>query len=183
MTERKMFDVERPWWLLPRGAIHPGWWVAVFAAIVWSDILGGLEHFPLLYTIPVGLAGWYSGRWAALLLAGAVAIFRLAFEAATLTDFVGIGLMTTARGIVVLFIGLWFARLSEVERALDRRVRALERMLPICSFCKSIRNEAGEWERIDTFISRRSDVEFTHSFCPSCGAAHYGSDVTADATG
>jgi hypothetical protein len=48
VDERKVFDSARPWWLLPPGHIHPAWWVAVFAAIVASDYLGGIEFFPLL---------------------------------------------------------------------------------------------------------------------------------------
>ncbi|MCM3878836.1 MAG: hypothetical protein ND807_01895 [Vicinamibacterales bacterium] len=167
----------RPWWLLPPGRIHPAWWVAACAGILWSDYLGGLEYFPLLYAVPVALAAWYSGRGTAMALAVAVPVARLVFllELPSQAGLVSsLGLTTIARGIVVFFIGLWFARLSEVEHALDRRVQVLEGMLPICSFCKSIRNESGEWERLDTYISRKSEVQFTHGFCPSCGAVHYG---------
>jgi hypothetical protein len=46
-------------------------------------------------------------------------------------------------------------------------------MLPICSFCMNIRNDAGEWERMETYISRRSEAQFSHGVCPSCTARHY----------
>jgi hypothetical protein len=77
------------------------------------------------------------------------------------------------RGGVVLVIALWFARLADLERELSRQVKILEGLLPICSFCKSIRNENGQWECLETFISRRSEAEFSHGVCPSCGAANY----------
>ena len=65
------------------------------------------------------------------------------------------------------------ARLSEYERDLHRYVQRLEGMLPICAFCKSIRDQAGAWVPLETFIAERSDAEFTHSVCPSCGRTHY----------
>jgi hypothetical protein len=93
-----------------------------------------------------------------------------------------LGATTIARGVVVFFIGLWFARLSDTERALDRRVRVLEGLLSICSFCKSIRNEDGEWERLEAYITRKSEAKFSHGFCPSCGASHYSGFLEADRT-
>jgi hypothetical protein len=183
MEERNVLDAARPWWLLPPGQIHPAWWVAVFAAIVGSDYFGGIEFFPLLYAVPVVLAAWYSGRQSAMALAVAVPLLRVA-TLAEMPDLPGatwtLGATTVARGVVVFFIGLWFARLSEVERTLDRRVRVLEGLLSICSFCKSIRNEAGEWERLEAFITRKSEAKFSHGFCPSCGASHYDGFLDAD---
>jgi hypothetical protein len=81
--------------------------------------------------------------------------------------------MTAARGVVILVMALWFAQLAEHERQLLRYVVKLEGLLPICSVCKSIRNEAGAWEPLETFISSRSDADFTHGLCPDCVAHHY----------
>ena len=183
MTDKNVFDAVRPWWLLPPGQIHPVWWVAMCAAIASSDYIGGIEFFPLLYAIPVVLAGWYAGRGTAVALAVAVPLIRLAalVEMPAIAGATwGLAATIIARGVVVFFIGLWFARLSEVERALDRRVRVLEGLLSICSFCKSIRNEDGEWERLEAFITRRSEAKFSHGFCPSCGASHYGGFLDTD---
>ena len=65
------------------------------------------------------------------------------------------------------------ADLSEHERALTRYVQRLEGLLPICAFCKSIRNKDEQWEPLETFISTRSDAEFSHGFCPTCVKTHY----------
>jgi hypothetical protein len=81
--------------------------------------------------------------------------------------------MTILRVVVISVMALWFARLSEHERALDEEVRALKGLLPICSFCKSIRNDAGEWENLERYISKRSATEFSHGICPSCHKIHY----------
>ena len=54
------------------------------------------------------------------------------------------------------------------EHALHRRVEQLEGLLPICAFCKSIRNKAGNWEPIETYISERSHATFSHGICPDC---------------
>jgi hypothetical protein len=84
-----------------------------------------------------------------------------------------LALATALRGIVIVFLALWFARLAEFERALQTRVKVLEGLLPICTFCKNIRNEGGDWERLEKFISRRSEAEFSHGICPSCAEKHY----------
>ena len=59
------------------------------------------------------------------------------------------------------------ARVLELEDALAR-VRRLERLLPICSYCKKIRDEQNHWHRIETYISRHSDTEFSHGICTEC---------------
>jgi hypothetical protein len=83
-------------------------------------------------------------------------------------------------------MALWIARLSEHERALTRYVQRLEGLLPICAFCKSIRNTDDQWEPLETFISTRSDAEFSHGFCPTCVKTHYehlSADVVDDRIG
>jgi len=60
--------------------------------------------------------------------------------------------------------------ISELETALAR-VRTLEGLLPICAVCKNIRDEQGEWQRVEAYIAARSDAQFTHGYCPGCAAA------------
>ena len=167
----------RPWWLLPPGRIQPLWWVALGALMLWVDFLTSESaHFPVGYVIPIILVAWYSGTWPAVSLAIAVPVFRLLFlvrPGRAADDMVPLALATAFRGAVIVILALWFARLAAFERALERRVKVLEGLLPICSFCKNIRNEAGEWERMEGYISRRSEAQFSHGVCPSCTATHY----------
>lgn len=69
------------------------------------------------------------------------------------------------------------ARLKVAERIahLQAEVNQLSGLLPICSFCKKIREEAEEgslklpeWVPIEAFVSQRVDASFTHSICPDC---------------
>jgi len=169
--------VIRPWWLLPEGRVRPVWWVLIGVAFLAIDYLAGPEsQFPVLYVIPVILAGWYSGRKPAAWLATAVPLFHLGVVLYTLPpgrNTTLLAIMTVARGVVVLIMALWFARLAEHERQLLRYVVKLEGLLPICSMCKSIRNERGVWEPLEAFISQRSDADFTHGLCPNCLRRHY----------
>jgi len=159
------------------GQLNPLWWVGIGAILIWLDYVAGLDaQFPALYVIPVTLAAWYSGRWSAVGLAVAVPVTHVGFlmalwkPAGSLIAVVG---PTMLRGAIILVMALWFARLAEHERKVHRYVKRLEGLLPICSFCKSIRNKAGEWEPIEAFIADRSDAEFSHSFCKNCGKLHY----------
>jgi two-component system, response regulator PdtaR len=52
-------------------------------------------------------------------------------------------------------------------------VQVLSGLLPICSGCKKIRNDEGYWSQVEEFISRRSDIRFTHSLCPGCARRLY----------
>ena len=172
-----MTRTTRPWWLLPPGRIHPLWWVALGAGMLWVDYLTfESANFPVFYVVPVILAAWYSGMWPALGLAIAVPVFRLMFlvlPQSSPGQMTGVALATAFRGVVIAFLALWFARLAEFERSLERRVKILEGMLPICSYCKNIRNDKGDWERMEAYISRRSEAEFSHGICPSCSQKHY----------
>lgn len=61
---------------------------------------------------------------------------------------------------------------EELEKKVTE-VHALHGILPICSFCKRIRNEQGEWEQLESYIHHHSAASFSHSFCQQCAAKHY----------
>ena len=58
-------------------------------------------------------------------------------------------------------------RVRSLEEALAN-VKALQTLLPMCAYCKSIRNDDNYWEKVETYFSEHSNVSFTHSYCPSC---------------
>jgi len=70
------------------------------------------------------------------------------------------------------------ARIVELQTSLARRVRELEEalasvrllqgLLPICSYCKKIRNDQNYWQQVDAYISEHSDAVFSHGICPDC---------------
>ena len=58
-------------------------------------------------------------------------------------------------------------RVRSLEEALAN-VKALQTLLPMCAYCKSIRNDHNYWEKVETYFSQHSNVSFTHSYCPNC---------------
>jgi DNA-binding response OmpR family regulator len=67
------------------------------------------------------------------------------------------------------FAELW-TRLRVAERILKytRQVRQLEELLPICSYCKKIRDDQNYWQQMEGYINARTGSEFSHSVCPDC---------------
>lgn len=61
-------------------------------------------------------------------------------------------------------------RVAELETALSR-VKQLQGLLPICSYCKKVRDDHNYWQQVDSYISKHSEVEFSHSICPTCYAS------------
>ena len=64
-------------------------------------------------------------------------------------------------------------RLSDRVQALEEalaKVKRLQGLLPICSYCKRIRSDENFWAQVEAYIAEHTDVQFTHSICPSCYA-------------
>ena len=57
--------------------------------------------------------------------------------------------------------------IGELEVALAK-IKTLRGLLPICSSCKSIRDDKGYWNQLETYLGDHSDAEFSHSVCPRC---------------
>jgi phosphoserine phosphatase RsbU/P len=66
------------------------------------------------------------------------------------------------------------ARLTVAERILGLReeLSALEGLLPICSYCKRIRDAEGAYGSLERYIEQRSGAEFSHGICPDCYEKH-----------
>jgi DNA-binding response OmpR family regulator len=58
-------------------------------------------------------------------------------------------------------------RVRELENSLAQ-IRQLQGMLPICAWCKNIRNDGNYWQTVETYIAAHADVRFTHGICPPC---------------
>jgi len=52
-------------------------------------------------------------------------------------------------------------------------VKTLQGILPICMHCHKIRNDQQSWERLEKYIAKHSDAEFSHGLCPECLEKHY----------
>ncbi len=66
--------------------------------------------------------------------------------------------------VVVVTVGMAFML---VER-LQGRVTALESILPICAYCKKVRDDDNNWTQIECYLSERDSTQFSHGVCPDC---------------
>lgn len=92
-----------------------------------------------------------------------------------LSAILAIGIMNSRRvreGIVSrLALEAALAELNEKNEELRgaiSRINKLEGILPICASCKKIRDENGDWQHVETYITGRSNAEFSHGCCPEC---------------
>jgi len=71
-------------------------------------------------------------------------------------------------------------RIADLEAALAR-VKQLQGLLPICSYCKKVRDDQNYWQQVESYISKHSEVEFSHSICPTCFDRVMGKKVMGEA--
>ena len=62
--------------------------------------------------------------------------------------------------------------IEKLQTALSE-IKTLSGLLPICSFCKKIRDDKGYWKQIEVYIQDHSDAAFSHSICRDCAKEHY----------
>ena len=70
------------------------------------------------------------------------------------------------------------AQLVELQQALTQHVKELEEallnvkqlsgLLPICSYCKKIRDDQNYWTQVESYVGKHSEAKFSHSICPEC---------------
>lgn len=60
----------------------------------------------------------------------------------------------------------------ELQDALGE-INSLRGILPLCSYCKDIRNDKGYWEKVDVYIQHHSQADISHSICPNCAQKHF----------
>lgn len=58
-------------------------------------------------------------------------------------------------------------RVRQLEDALTS-VKTLQGLLPICSYCKKVRDDQNYWHRVETYIAGHSEIRFSHGVCPDC---------------
>jgi hypothetical protein len=147
-------------------------WVIASAVILLLDyVTGPFIQFPILFIVPVAIATAAHGLSGGVGIAILLPLMRLSFflrwepQSSWAMEWVD------ALVDVVILSG-FAVTIDQIVRQ-QRQIKVLERMLPICSFCKRIRDQDGEWHRIEAFISERSSASFSHTFCEQCGQIHY----------
>jgi len=126
--------------------------------------------FTLAVMVSARFGGMLSGAIATgfSLLAGIVVLLGPATEISERrADIVEIALF--------VFVGLgisWLAEQLRIARvhaeAALTEVRTLKGLLPICAGCKKIRDEEGQWQPLEKYVSLHSNAEFSHGLCDEC---------------
>jgi len=71
------------------------------------------------------------------------------------------------------------AKNAELQQTIEQLTRAektietLEGFLPVCSICKAVRDDEGDWHPLENYIERETHAQFSHGLCPKCMAERY----------
>ena len=162
---------ERPPW------DRPWLWYSLAAAVLAADFFTSVYLlFPIFFIIPVLLVAWHGKLSHALGLVVVLCVARLGFHfhwgfpGGVATAVFNMGVRLIVLGLVAVLT----SRVSRQTREMRRRVRLLEGMLPICGFCKDIRDDTGQWVQLENYITRHSEAQFTTGVCEDCGRKHLG---------
>ena len=88
-------------------------------------------------------------------------------------------LMMNFRDIIQSHLELIYMNtvLGEKNKSLSdylEEIKILRGIVPICSFCKKIRDAEGQWSEVEDYVSKHSEAKFSHGYCPECIKKHYG---------
>jgi hypothetical protein len=152
--------------------VRPGHWILLVLGILALDYATGpYIQLALLFLLPVALATASQGLVVGLGVAVALPILRLSFFAKwALPASWTLQIVDTSIDVALLVA---IALMVDYIVRQDREIQVLEGLLPICSFCKRIRDEQGEWRQLETYIAARSLARFSHTFCRDCGRREY----------
>jgi hypothetical protein len=138
---------------------------------------GPFIQFPVSYLIPVAFLSWFNGRRWGLILAIFMPLVRFYFNIALWTipwTIIEASINALIRIVVLSSFALIIDRTAIQTRKLSRQVSLLEGLLPICSYCKKIRDQNDQWQVMEKYIMDRSVATFTHGICPDCRREHFG---------
>ena len=140
------------------------------------DFFTGIQvRFPLVFVLPVGLAAWKKEKILSYTLAVSLPLARWGFHFVWRDpELFSSVMINMSVNISALCIYAYLLNIvAHQKSALEKRLNVLEGILPICASCKKIRNEKGEYEQIEQYVSERSEASFSHTICPECGKKLY----------
>lgn len=137
----------------------------------------------MLYVVPVAwMALWSSKHDTPLMVTTAVGctVFTISGFLLHPTGSLWIGFLNR---LIACFMIWLTAALSITRKRAEEETKILRGLLPICAYCKKIRDDSGYWERIEVFISAHSQAHFSHDICPECGEQHFPNVFSTHGTG
>lgn len=180
--------MDSPWPRTPRNRLFALVLVCTLVpGIGVADYWSGYDTtFAAFYLVPVVVASWYIGRRPGMAVAvlcvcsGLVADY---FLPGRLSDHLGVEVWNAASQLLIDGFAIWLmtalqsmleARaklIRDLETALGE-IRTLRGLLPICAWCKRIRDEqdGATWKSVECYVAEHTEAEFTHGICPECAA-------------
>jgi hypothetical protein len=147
-----------------------------------TGILGSVAPF---YLLPIGIVALRANRSAGVVTGVLCSIVWtvLDFRYAGKISYWPEAWSVLMRAAIFVMFALALARIkydilkemrlnAELQAALAE-VKQLSGLLPICAWCKRIRDDGGNWESVETYITVHSDADFTHGICPDCAKKYH----------
>ena len=148
----------------------------------WIDWQTGYKlNFFVFYFIPIIIAAWYYGiEWTVAFSIISALIWYLADKLSGHSYSSNIFLVwnTLIRLSSFIIIGLSVCRINDLLESEQTKtaslkkalleIKILESFLSICCVCKKIRDDEGNWQQLESYISKHSDTKFSHGYCPEC---------------
>ncbi len=157
--------------------------IGLVLAIFFLDVFVATDiAIGMLYVAPVAwMALWSSKHDTPLMVTTAVGCTVLSIVAFLLNpaDILWTGFINR----LIAWFMIWLTTvLSITRKRAEEEMKILRGFLPICSYCKKIRDNTGYWERMEVYISANSQAHFSHGICPECGEEHFPAIYRADRT-
>jgi hypothetical protein len=146
---------------------HPATWFVMAAVFLFLDfITSPTIQFPITLVFPVALAAWNRGiRWGMFFaIVPPVTHFVFSF----FEDAPWSMLISATNLVIRLMVLCGFAYLVAHTGRQRLRIQSLERLLPVCAWCRKIRTGPESWQTLDLYLAEQAEMAFTHTVCPDC---------------
>lgn len=180
----------RPWKLVAGVTLMHGLALAYFLTLDgpshWRMVCNGVVWASLSVAAFVAFRQGPSCFWRSIFSPANVILIHVLFHVARVTMSIlsgGLDWESVAGGLqlfgdleasvfsVALFVSILVSTLRQHHEDLASsrvEIAALSKLLPICAWCKKVRDDEGYWQRVEDYFSKRAHIDFTHSICTSC---------------
>lgn len=121
---------------------------------------------PMLYVVPILLAGQCRQQWFRVSVAGGCTVMTLL---GYVTSEAGAPFWMAATNRTLAIIAIWITAVLSWERAKAKAHLAMLRdLLPMCASCHKIRDDKGYWSQVEQYLETHTQTTLTHGICPEC---------------
>ena len=143
------------------------------------NLIGALVGYFIFHPLAMLLSYLMTAKDAALEMTNTVGVIAVVLRSFSIDMLPWSLSFTLFNGIIGMYYGILKAeKLAREELIIDLQkaladVKTLSGMLPICAWCKKIRDDEGYWQKIEAYFKSHSDLDFTHGICNDCAKKQY----------